>query len=132
MKYYIVTAKCGHVGGDYYIPIDFPVKAESKTEAAKITRSIPRVKHHRKDAILNCREVTCEEYYATREKNQTDTYLFCHSSSEQKLFYNIEDRIIKEPKNEMQFNRKNKTIYLLKKRKIIEKDCLSQCKYAIY
>ena len=29
-KYYIVKAKCGHVGRDKYIPIDFPIKAKSK------------------------------------------------------------------------------------------------------
>ena len=62
MNYYIVTAKCGHVGKDYYIPIDFPVRAESKTEAAKIVRSFPRVKHHHKDAILGCREASIKEY----------------------------------------------------------------------
>ena len=28
MRYYMVTAKCGHVGRDYYIPIDFPVRAD--------------------------------------------------------------------------------------------------------
>ena len=38
MKYYIVTAKCGHVGRDYYIPIDFPIRAESRTEAAKVAQ----------------------------------------------------------------------------------------------
>ena len=99
MNYYIVTAKCGHVGKDYYIPIDFPVRAESKTEAAKITRSFPRVKHHHKDAILCCREVSIEEYNAIREKNHADTYLSCHSSSEQKRRCDIENRIVEEIKN---------------------------------
>ena len=27
IKYYNVTAKCGHVGRENYIPISFPVKA---------------------------------------------------------------------------------------------------------
>ncbi len=132
MKYYIVTAKCGHVGKGYYIPIDFPIKAESKTEAAKIARNFPRVKHHHKDAILDCREVSFEEYNATREKNKADMYLYCHSSSEQRRLCNLEDRVIKEAKNETQFNRNDKIEYLLKKRRIAEKDFLYQCKYAIY
>ena len=29
MKYYIVTAACGHVGRGRYVPIDFPVVAET-------------------------------------------------------------------------------------------------------
>ena len=132
MKYYIVTAKCGHVGRGYYIPIDFPVRAESKTEAAKITRNSPRVKHHHKDAILDCREVSFEEYKAVIEKNKKDTYLLCHSSTEQRLFCDIEDRVIRETKRETQFNRNNKIGYLLKKRRIEEKEYLYQCKYAIY
>lgn len=134
MNYYIVTAKCGHVGKDYYIPIDFPVRAESKTEAAKIVRSFPRVKHHHKDAILSCREVSIEKYNAIREKNNADIYLSCRSSSEQKRLCNIEDRIVEEIKNkkEPQCNRKDKISYLMKKRRIVEKDCLYQCKFAIY
>lgn len=132
MKYYIVTAKCGHVGKGYYIPIDFPVRAESKTEAAKIARNFPRVKHHHKDAILNCREVSFEEYNKIRKKNQSDTYLLCHSSTDQRLFCDIEDRIIKEPKIEARLNRKDKIGYLLKNYRIAEKDYVYQCKYAIY
>ena len=132
MKYYVVTAKCGHVGRDYYIPIDFPIRAESRTEAAKIARGLPRVKHHHKDAILDCREVSFEEYKAVHEKNKTDTYLLCHSSSEQKLLCNIEDRIIKENRKETQLNRNNRIPYLLKRRRIAERDYLYQYKYAIY
>lgn len=75
----------------FYMPIDFPVRAESKTEAAKIARNFPRVKHHHKDAIIDCREVSFEEYNTARKKNQADTDLFCHSSSEQKLFCDLED-----------------------------------------
>lgn len=132
MNYYIVTAKCGHVGKGNFIPIDFPVRAESKSEAAKITRGFPRVKHHHKDAILGCREVSVEEYNAAREKNQADTYLSCHSSSEQRRFCDIEDRIVKEIKHEPQFNRNDKIAYLIKKRRIVEKDCIHQCKYVFY
>lgn len=132
MKHYIVTAKCGHVGKGYYIPIDFPVKADSKTEAAKIVRDFPRVKHHHKDAILNCREVSFAEFKIIRNRNQTDTYLTCRSSTEQRLLCDIENRIIKEPKKETRLNRKDKVGYLLKKRRLIEKDWALQCKYFIY
>ncbi len=53
MRYFIVTAKCGHVGRDNYIPIDFAVKAESASKAASYARDLPRVKHDHKDAILS-------------------------------------------------------------------------------
>ena len=43
-KFYIVTAKCGHVGKSKYILINFPVIAEDGREAAKIARQIPRDK----------------------------------------------------------------------------------------
>ena len=68
------------------------------------------------------------------EKNHADTYLSCHSSSEQKRRCDIENRIVEEIKNkkEPQFNRKDKISYLMKKRKIVEKECLYQCKFAIY
>ena len=52
MRYYEVTAKCGHVGKGFYIPITFPVRAKSAAEAASVTRAFPRVKHDHKDAIL--------------------------------------------------------------------------------
>ncbi len=133
MKYFVVTAKCGHVGRGNYIQIDFPVRADSKTEAAKIVRDFPRVKHHHKDAILDCREVSFEEFNMARKKNREDTYLSCHSSTEQRLFCDIEHRILKEPKIEARlFNRNDKIEYILKKQKIVEKDCELQCKYALY
>ena len=45
IKYYNVTAKCGHVGRENYIPISFAVKAQSAKEASKRVRNFPRVKH---------------------------------------------------------------------------------------
>ena len=52
MKLFEVEAKCGHVGRKYFTLKVFPVKANSRKEAAAIVRNIPRVKHHHKDAIL--------------------------------------------------------------------------------
>ena len=62
MRYFNVTAKCGHVGRGYYIPITFAVKAESAAEAASVARDLPRVKHHHKDAILSVKEVNRYEF----------------------------------------------------------------------
>ena len=53
IKYYEVSAKCGHVRRSKYIVISFGIKAYSKSEAAKKCRQLPRVKHDHKDAILD-------------------------------------------------------------------------------
>ena len=96
MKYYIVTTKCGHVGKNKYIVIDFPVLAENGKDAARMARDIPRVKHHHKDAILNVREVSVEEYNEYVEKNNKDDYLKCSNRQEQNMIKNISERIIYE------------------------------------
>lgn len=134
MKYYIVTAKCGHVGRGSYIPIDFPVKADSKKTAAKIVRYFPRVKHHHKDAILSCQEVTEKIYYEVEKKNRKDMYLFCHSRKEQKLYCNLEDRLIRETNCKIRLvdcKRQDRVAFILKKHKIMDKEYLRQCQYFI-
>ncbi len=84
-KYFKVVAKCGHVGRKHYVPVAFAVEAESGKEAAKLTRLFPRVKHDHKDAILNCKEVSYEEYLELNTINSNDEYLKCHSRQEQRL-----------------------------------------------
>ena len=69
MKYYIVTAKCGHVGKNKYILIDFPVVAEDGETAAQIVRLIPRVKHDHKDAIKEVKQVDYDLYYERNSLN---------------------------------------------------------------
>ena len=44
MKYYKVTAKCGHVGNGMFCIKNFYVKAKSKKEARNLVRTRPRVK----------------------------------------------------------------------------------------
>ena len=77
-KYYEVIAKCGHVGRKKYIPVKFAVVAESGKEAAKKVRQFPRVKHNHKDAILDVRCITVEEFLEIKESNANDPYLKCH------------------------------------------------------
>jgi hypothetical protein len=98
LKKYIVRAKCGHVGRDHYIPIDFPITATSKKEAAKLARLIPRVKHDHEDAIIFVKAVTDEEYANQIEKNRNDVYLSVKSKHDQKKIENeFNNRLIKEP-----------------------------------
>ena len=87
MRYYIVTAKCGHVGRGFYIPIDFAVMAGSASEAASLARQIPRVKHDHKDAILSVREIDRFEFAELAYVNEYDPYLCCASKREQMQDY---------------------------------------------
>jgi len=86
IHFYKVTAMCGHVGKRHYVPINFAVIAPSGKEAARKTRSFPRVKHDRKDAIIQCSEVSEEEYRKIRAINDNDPYLKARSR------YDIEDK----------------------------------------
>jgi transposase len=98
---YVVTAKCGHVGKNKYIPIDFPIKAESMKEAAERIRNRPRVKHHHKDAILSIIKVDPEIFIQVVEANNSDLYLKVTSSTDQKRFCeDLEERVHSERKQE--------------------------------
>ena len=97
MRYYLVEAKCGHVGKGYYIPIVFPIKAGSATEAAAAARKKPRVKHHHRDAILSVKEVAFCDYEEQAYVNSFDPYLLCRSRKEQmQVFDAIGHRIIED------------------------------------
>jgi len=92
-KYFMVIAKCGHVGKKNYIPIKFAVVAESGKEAAKKARGYSRVKHNHKDAILDVKEISYEEFLEIKEKNNNDPYLKCHSKQEQNKIDSLDERL---------------------------------------
>lgn len=94
MKNFKVTTKCGHVGKNNYILIDFAIKAKSKKEAAAIAKRIPRVKHHKKDAIVDCVEITEEEFNEILMKNNEDLYLQCKNIQDQRKIEGFESRIL--------------------------------------
>lgn len=97
-KYFIVTAKCGHVGKNNYILIDFAVTAESRKDAARKTRMIPRVKHNHKDAIINVIEVSKEKFDSQLESNRNNPYLSCVNIQEQRSKFKDYYEIRKEKK----------------------------------
>jgi hypothetical protein len=98
---YVVTAKCGHVGKDKYIPIDFPIQASSMKEAAEIVRNRPRVKHHHKDAIISIQAVDHETFEHFLIISNADQYLKVTSSTDQRrLCEDLDDRIIAEDSQE--------------------------------
>ena len=74
LGYFEVLAKCGHVGRKHYVLKRFAIRAESANEAARITRNIPRVKHHHKDAIRSVTAVTPERYAEIVRENSADPF----------------------------------------------------------
>jgi len=75
MKFYKVTAKCGHVGGpDKYILNDYYTVAVNGKVAAALIRQAPRVKHDHKDAIREVREISPEEYREGWKAFNADPY----------------------------------------------------------
>lgn len=115
MKYYEVEVKCGHVGKNNYIIKKFYVRAESGKDAARFARSLPRVKHHHKDAIRNVIEISYEDYLLGRERNDLDSYFQATNVQEQRLECGtIDEEIIRE--EETKKYKKSKHI----KRQLIE------------
>ena len=122
-KYFAVQTKCGHVGRNYYIPITFAVVAESKKEAARIGRLIPRVKHNHKDAIIDVREIDHDEYVIICTENGKNEYLKCNSKQEQNrnctsLYPKKEEDRYNEKKYYNKESRKERIKYQRKKIKI--------------
>jgi hypothetical protein len=73
-NYYVVQARCGHVGRGKYIPLDFPIRASDAERAAFIARQRPGVKHHHPEAILSVRKINFVEFLLYREINRRDPY----------------------------------------------------------
>lgn len=127
MEHYAVTAQFGHVGRGRYIPKTIPVYSENGREAAEKVRWMPRVKHHRKDAIIEVRKISETEYLELREINKKDPYFKVGSKQEQeKLCINIGEEIIsyEEPHKVKKTDREDIVKYKMKKNKIIHTEAL--------
>lgn len=85
-KHYLVCAKFGHVGREYYIHKEVPVIANNKKEAAKLVKNMPRVKKNIKNTILNVVEISDEEYMKALKKYKKDKYFKCHTIQQQNRF----------------------------------------------
>lgn len=122
MRYFKVTAKCGHVGRHNYIVKDFYIEANSGKEVAFKVRYLPRVKHDRKDAILSVEVITKAECLIGKETQAEDPYFQVHSSTEQKRCGAVDYEAIL-PETEIPKYPKNKnSIYYNKLARIIRKD----------
>ena len=108
MNFFEVTAKCGHVGRNYYYKGVFYVQAENGKLAAKDVRTKPRVKHDRKDAILSVVKVDYETFKLGEVRYRSNPYFYCHNKQEQigflpeideKIYYETDDGKHKEHNN---------------------------------
>ena len=107
--FFEVQAKCGHVGKNYYVLKDFPVKANSAKDAAKVARQYPRVKHHHKDAIRDVKIISKEEFEYLIEQNNRDPYFLCSNIQEQRKYQEI--LYEEETVEKRMFESSRKTIY---------------------
>ena len=121
-KYYAVHCRCGHVGLSHYVEIVFAIMASSRKEAAEKARGFARVKHNKKNAIIDCYEIAREEYDTIIEANKNDPYLKCKNIQEQRSIDGFESRILEEPSNEIirktKQERREFVKYKLKKQKL--------------
>lgn len=126
MRYYRVSAKCGHVGRNHYIVKNFYIWANDGKEAALKVRYLPRVKHDRKDAILSVEPISKEEYLIGKRLVAQDEYFKVHSSTEQRRC-KADDYDSVFPEAEVQKRAKSKkTIYYQKLAKILRRDLQKQ------
>lgn len=112
-KHYIVKAKCGHVGTNKYVIIDFPIRAEDGKAAAAIARKMGRVKHNHKDAIVSVEKVDQFRYIEQKEKNKRNIYLQARCKQEQKEVY-LQEGFIHRESQQQKRNNRNIPIRLLK------------------
>lgn len=93
--YYLVVAKCGHVGRGKYIEICFPVYAESRHEAAQMILMRPKVKRHLKNAITNTYEVDYNKYLKAKELFENNDYVKAHYKKEIIKYFDETNRLDK-------------------------------------
>lgn len=99
MKYFMVIAKCGHVGKNNYFKGEFFFKSENGKEAARLARECPRVKHDQKDTILAVSEIDLTTYETGIKQKRFSHYYTSENVQEQRMYYSeIKDNIFAEEK----------------------------------
>ena len=94
IHYFQVYCKGGHVKTGYYYPMVLPIAAESKSEAARIARTTPRVKHDHKDAILGVEKISYEEFLSILEENGNNPYYTSTSRQEMLRKCDLSDTLV--------------------------------------
>ena len=123
MNYYLVDAQFGHVGRNKYIVKTIATLAEDAKEAAKKVRWMPRVKHDRKDAIIDVKKASYDEYIIIKNENDNDQYFKVRNVQEQKrLCGGLYDQTITYEKEVKRKRNKDTIKFKLKRYKEIIKD----------
>lgn len=121
MKYYIVVAKCGHVGNGKYLEVEFPIYARSKSEAAQNCLKRGKVKKHLKNAITSVCEITYEYYQELKNQFSNNKFVHAHTKGEISEFIDKAVKLERHSSWKKNFaNRAERIAYLLKKNKIKE------------
>ncbi len=119
MNFYIVRAKCGHVGKKKYIEVDFPIIAKTGREAAQKVLRRSKVKKQLKNAISSVCLVTKDLFDSFVEKFNNDKYIHAHSKQEWDISkYEIKELYFNAKKSEFK-SRIERVNYILKKQKIL-------------
>lgn len=117
MNYYLVTAKCGHVGKRNYIDVEFPVCAENGSEAAQMVLKRNKVKRHLKNAITSVSRITEEQYKSYVKEDKYKNYLSSHYSREYyPVDLNVKRLEGKHRKIKKEFNNRNERISFIFKK----------------
>ena len=122
MRYYLVTAKCGHVGKGKYHEVEFPIAAESKSEAAQLCLKKAKVKKQLKNDISCVKEITYEDYLIKKEELKNDVYVRAHTKREiSDYIQSAETLIICRQHRKTSFEtRKERVEFVMRKQRIME------------
>ena len=122
MKYYLVIAKCGHVGKGKYVEVEFPVYAVDKHSASQMCLKLGKVKKHLKNAISNIYEISYEEYLTKLEDYNDNKFVRAHTKKEIVDYIDSAHRLESDKKGyKHSFKSRNeRVLYLLKRNKIME------------
>ena len=122
INYYLVYAKCGHVGKGNYLEVAFPVYAKTAHDAAQIVLKRPKVKKHLKNAITSVEGIDYEDYNNELETFKNNDYIKAHSKRDLifcELDVNQIESGYKQYKKSFS-SRRERVNYILKKNKIKE------------
>lgn len=121
MKYFLVTAKCGHVGNGKYLEIDFPIFAQTKKDAAQICLKKPKVKKQLKDAITLVREVDWDIFNSERNAFLNNSYVRSHTKREiTDWLESVQDLNLEKHWKRSFVDRKERVLFIKKKNRLME------------
>ena len=121
MRFYVVTAKCGHVGRGKYLEIEFPIYAESMHDASQMCLHRPKVKKHLKNAITSVREVSFDTFKEVLADFRCNSFVRAHTKKETIPWLDRVQLLNSETEKKSSFvTREERISFLMKKNKLRE------------